>query len=994
MDSPQSPPKRMTRARAAAKAGESTSKTTKIVTAAAKAKSAPSSASTSTRTTTSAKRKARSDDLDSDDEHDEAPSKLQPIMKTARPTRGRPKKVAPEPTEQEDTRATLKTVRTRMLKKPTVQESAKEEPVKPTRGRPRKVQAEPEAPTEATKRTTARTRGATISKPVVKKTVKFQEPEKENIAPSTSSKVAPSKPTGAAGLRSKPIRRATTPTTNSIPPTTASRATQAASKPAATQEKPGKAPLSPKKVTQIPLSRDGSEDELATMEKTPLKPLMKSPVKPPAGILGGMRSRSPTPAENDSTLSANTITLDAPEICTSNVLASPARRPPSSPFKDAMKSPPKRLDGVQLFQTSKAQHNTANGPSPLKTSFLQSPAKRPQSPLKRLDFSTNSRPEQPQTQSPFKMSLLQSPAKRPISSARGLVSPGRREMVADPMLSPATEPLLLSKPVGLPAETAEPLEQDEVGCDAQGEDGHKLSLESAARLLFPGRLSAVLPRHADPALVDSTFTLGFTPEEPEMVQTLNDSQLDSAVDQAEDNEFEQSGEPMAIDEPEDPIAVPSPAATTPPNSPPKRPVGMFGLRQKDLNPFGDIDSDSEDELAMSGRRHLFNGSSPYDAVLATPTPATHARTPRTGAVPSARQASIKPRLPKAGFTPLAQQFGAWAAASPIEYEASHSTQEAFSSEVTPADPVAMEESPMKNTFFDDEMEARVDPEILQQVEAAVEADINAQIQDPVFDDIPVTEEDVALAAEANEMSLLEPAVLGEMINQQGYDDSLSEASQEYGDENEIPVDPALMSGHNQSSVGVPPVTPARVLTKTFHTVSKVPLKPADDSTPRPKKKRAASISRLPLKRPTNTRTRNATVISYSPMKDAAFDMDEETAPATPAKSDLWSTMGTPARTPRRDLNPSLLSGVVAFVDVYTSEGADASGIFVELLTQMGARCVKSWAWNPTSPPRADGTSSRVGITHVVYKDGGKRTLEKIRETHGVVQCVGVSWVLE
>jgi hypothetical protein len=82
------------------------------------------------------------------------------------------------------------------------------------------------------------------------------------------------------------------------------------------------------------------------------------------------------------------------------------------------------------------------------------------------------------------------------------------------------------------------------------------------------------------------------------------------------------------------------------------------------------------------------------------------------------------------------------------------------------------------------------------------------------------------------------------------------------------------------------------------------------------------------------------------------------------------------------------------VDVHTSEGADASGIFVELLTQMGARCLKTWTWNPSSPSGADSSSNKIGITHVVYKDGGKRTLEKIREANGLVQCVGVSWVLE
>jgi hypothetical protein len=84
-----------------------------------------------------------------------------------------------------------------------------------------------------------------------------------------------------------------------------------------------------------------------------------------------------------------------------------------------------------------------------------------------------------------------------------------------------------------------------------------------------------------------------------------------------------------------------------------------------------------------------------------------------------------------------------------------------------------------------------------------------------------------------------------------------------------------------------------------------------------------------------------------------------------------------------------LKGAVVFVDVHTTEGADASGLFIELLTQMGARCVKRWDWNGN---KHDG--SKIGITHVVFKDGGRRTLEKARETGGVISCVGVGWVLE
>ena len=98
-----------------------------------------------------------------------------------------------------------------------------------------------------------------------------------------------------------------------------------------------------------------------------------------------------------------------------------------------------------------------------------------------------------------------------------------------------------------------------------------------------------------------------------------------------------------------------------------------------------------------------------------------------------------------------------------------------------------------------------------------------------------------------------------------------------------------------------------------------------------------------------------------------------------------------------------------YVDVRTTEGEDASGIFLELLAQMGARCVKQWSWIPRlslpgaaqSPMDgadevigAEASNNKIGITHVVYKDGSKRTLEKVRASKGVVRCVGVGWVLE
>ncbi|KND91294.1 hypothetical protein TOPH_04152 [Tolypocladium ophioglossoides CBS 100239] len=391
---------------------------------------------------------------------------------------------------------------------------------------------------------------------------------------------------------------------------------------------------------------------------------------------------------------------------------------------------------------------------------------------------------------------------------------------------------------------------------------------------------------------------------------------------------------------------------------------MYQLRQKDLDPCHDLKSESDsDDEAPSPVRHM------------GPTPSRSSKASRIS-----RRSTI-------GLTSLAEKFGSWSAASPVKThsgvgpttEAENAIPEAANEQQELAEALEAEESPMKSTFFEDEMLVHVDP--VSEEKTSVEPELD----EPSLDDTMVVDEDVALAQEANDMSALEPQKVHEVVNGQSFDDGLSEASQEYGDENQMPIDPAMTS---QPMVPVTPVRPRQQ--KSFFTTTKVPLKPADDSTPSPLKKRSFSASRLGSKRP-GTLPRSATAISYSPVKEKRKSYG---APATPSKMDTWSTMGTPARTPRRDLDAALLRGAVVFVDVHTTEGADASGIFVELLNQMGARCVKTWHWNPSSPVTSDMSSNKVGITHVVYKDGGKRTLEKVRESDGLVHCVGVSWVLD
>ena len=225
-------------------------------------------------------------------------------------------------------------------------------------------------------------------------------------------------------------------------------------------------------------------------------------------------------------------------------------------------------------------------------------------------------------------------------------------------------------------------------------------------------------------------------------------------------------------------------------------------------------------------------------------------------------------------------------------------------------------------------------------------------------------------------------------------------------------------------------------------VSKVPLRPEGYTSPaKISKKRSRSLSAGPsstkkaiISTPTHI-PRSQTVIALSPQcgpQPPSVELEAETPGQTsfaiddfgdstldgididddnenqPPPPDLTTTIRSTNATPgeRVPLQPMkgaaasgvLLQGAIVFVDVHTTEGADASGIFIELLTQMGAKCVRQWSWNPRAGLAADAEAEmingRVGITHVVYKDGGKRSLEKVRDAAGVVKCVGVGWVLE
>ncbi|CEI65296.1 hypothetical protein FVEN_g6277 [Fusarium venenatum] len=953
-----SPPKRMTRARAAAKATDPSVKTTKIVTAAARARSTATAGTKST----AAKRKTRADENDEDEEQ-------QREIAVVRRTRGRPRKAGDVEEPEAEPEAPAKPTRGRIVKK-TATEAPKSTttttataPAKPTRGRPRKaIATEEPAPAPVKKTTTIRTRTTasstatkptTLAKPPLKKSVKFQEPDKENIEPAVEAKEP-----ARTGIRGRPAKRGGA---------AGSRTTRAAVRSA---ESTDNKPLSPKKITQIPVSKDDeSEDELAG-DMPPVKPMMKSPIKPPTNIVKTQPEHTEEPTES---ISASESISNPPSLG-ALILRSPAKRQPASPDKDTLRSPARRigpivLPGSTMKKTQEGDNQAEDGMSS-KNSLLQSAAKRPQSPIKGLNFGVSLQPQQ--SQSAMKASLLLSPPKRAMPGLKPVTEPRPQDVRAlgEP---PIMKPLVLGTPSRgpsiRPSDKLMSEEQAELDLDTVEADVFDQPLEN---LEFPGRLSAVLPRHADPAWKKD---MGIADQSQEEIEDVEEPQAELEIVENIQKEAVVKPEPTTdaadlTEEEEDSMVVDEDTgdeqvvqadvgiqeteieSDVPTHSPVQEQNPMYQLREKDLEPQ-DTDSESDDEDAA-----------PTNAVPVTPTPFGR-KTPKTS------------RASMGGFSALADRLGSWKASTPVKMAplTSGDKKAAVLSEHV-ATPKSVE-SPASTHFFDDEMTVRAGMEDLQ-------ADNTAEVVDPDFDDMEVTEEDVELAQEANEMSLMEPDVLDEVVNTDAFDDTLSEASQEYGDENEIPS-------------SMVPTTPVRPVMKTFNTTTKVPLKPADDSSPTPLKKRSFSASRAPPKRPSGS-TRSSTAVPYSPkgrksMPATIPESPSTPPPATPSKSDLWSSLGTPARTPRRDLNPAILRGAVVFVDVYTSEGADASSIFVDLLTQMGAKCMKSWSWNPSSSEN-DMTSNKVGITHVVFKDGSKRTLEKVRESNGVVQCVGVSWVLD
>lgn len=979
-DMPDSPPKRVTRARAKASSAESESKTkvTKIVTASAKA------AVGNKRVVKPVKSNKRNTKA-VDHEHEaaaqtdtEAPAAKEPAK-----TKTRSKKTE-EKLMEKSVEIHVAAPPTRRVAKPPPEKEDHVEAPKP-RGRPKKVVtttvskpfdtqqvAKPEPATRTVRGRAAATVAKTNPTPSIaaaptRKRVKFQdeaEKEKENIQQAVILKESALLKTG---LKAKPVRKPAASRTT----TRSKKAQDEKKKPDDEAESEEVRPLSPKKVKQIAKSFSiGSEDELCR-ERTPIRAMSKSPVKPPVSAFRDMNKSASKPQFDEAEMPSSPTKSSA-----FTILASPARRPPPSPFKDSLKESPKRVNlGDSMAPVSKIIQ------SPTKTTLLQSPAKRLGSPLKLMGTSS--------TQA----------SNTEVSRSQSVVTSTESTQLKAPIFSP-------SKAISSPLRAARSPESP----------FKVLTLKAMEQELKPAAQVSVSPTSTNFAELDMSTNLlseAIPPEEstvtPEIIETLRSSpQPPNNID--EDAADCRTTTPEI--EREEPLQTNTDALSTTPPEPVVQfvaPAFSFGMTPR----FSTEDTDSEDDLISSGR--------------GSPTPDT---------IPRTQAATLQSKITQGGFewspipngnaqpfslTPLAMQFGEWGASSPEN-----------SGPTAPLERKRGIFSPLGPTFCSEAVQ--------ETGKGFSECNGNGESGSPFkpsfFEDCFYSE----IAADQGSSSIA-PSPAFEPMDEKAdvNENSLSQSFEEYGDENVVPTDlQGTEPGPSEDNPGLT-CTPASVFApypREVHTVSKVPLRPAgEDSPTKIPRKRSRSLTgstqavngieiasthsfdhilSKQQQASYSTNVLNSTEISED--KDATPTKPVIDLPRTPA-SVAFSSFSTPGRTIRKGSVTDILKGAVVFVDVHTSEGADASGIFLDLLTQMGARCVKQWHWNPRAGASASGSSrvnddggasasdsdspgnttnsnNKIGITHVVYKDGGKRTLEKVREAKGVVLCVGVGWVLE
>ncbi|EEH41673.1 hypothetical protein PAAG_03236 [Paracoccidioides lutzii Pb01] len=832
------------------------------------------------------------------------------------------------------------------------------------------------------------------------------ESDKENH-PIPSSTVAEPHHKIQMGIKGKPIRRTAT--------TTGERKL--------TTDGEKKEPLSPKKATQIAKSgssassTDSADDNLGSprpripcYKGSPIKP---SPRRPFDSAIKKIDSVSPVNKSMQSHSSTQGSQSEKPLFCrsvtdaissVSMILASPARKLPPSPFKESMRDSPRRAHLQPTASISRPE-----GLDPREISPLKSTPKKG-----KLSASIFQSPFNPTTTpSRTKSMLLRSPAKRPPSPIKPVVS--------DRPESPASETASeLRREDAFLHPAKQPLSSEVERESTTGSVNEQVKAESKSEDIFIDGLIDL-----DLSVLDAVLSTGENGGEscqPEVDEGSSDEDTMKPPAQKMEDPFiitditSMPPSPVGRYEIINPDASVSslrsyqcipPAAPSPPAFTAKSHV-QFAFRD-------DTVEESEDELMTDTSPIRFNIAQSRRETLFC------------NATLSAIADNDEDPEEKLGFTPLAEKLRQWDSISPVKRRSSRVQGRGIFSPLKQNEPIANRQQDIA-TDIEMKDEAHLLTTSRTSAPSFFEDAMSMQHHESMEAAIPSSGSDDKTAIEPGD-SKMDELNIHEKWTPELYED-IEGDGETY--ENAAPTESTVPIGlhylgenesqnesaEKENSILLPmSVTPvrSRVYPRMTHTVSKVPLRPDGDGfvlkVPR-KRSRSLSSPRKTSNAHLGT-GRSLPTISprkrEAPMKPFSDDIVEcEPEPELPDKTPTkystttWpqAAVNHPKKSPSKPKSNKerVLRGAVVFADVHTAEGADASGIFVELLTQMGARCVKSWSWNPRaslSPVEGvDPKEGKVGITHVVFKDGGVRTLEKVREANGLVKCVGVSWVLD
>ena len=1126
----ESPPKRVTRARAAKSADEPAMDapvSRKITTASARAAGVKQT-SAATKATKSSARKAEPKEKvpkKADEKPTKAATRVRTVAKKPDEGEAEPETVeAPKtrtrraavPAKESTTAAkiTKPTTRTKRTAEKTEtaarDEPKEEEPKRSTRGRP----------VGSTTRATA----ASAKAAAPRKKVTFEDEsaqDKENIP---VTKAGAKKETGkaATGIKARPVRKA-------APVRSALRSRQAKDD-GGEQDRPSTPPkpLSPKKIDQVAKSWSGSsEDELS---RTPVRALTKSPIKAPLSV-------QKVTLEPQEWVGKAQEHLSPSKPVPGSAIKSPAKRLPASPFKDTLRESPKKF---HLEARKENEPDVLAQPlfkdvlkqSPKKASFLASI-----SPARQL---------QP-NQTPLKASLLATPARRPTSPAKAalFVSPGKSTLalpaidrsvvsaeVNNAQLPPLTPGLSANSPVtkSIPAMDlangvrGTPVDIGSMLADNVGRAGVKPGsdctlAESPDGALTPPGLP--IPSEA-PIFASQTpkfrSTSAFEDSDSEdelgafqaikktpVRRTRRSNRYSTTTNTPATNATgafstsaktadlpitplavqlsnwlasspEEREEPLHEDETEagllpadlhasNRVSLASQESTTTASTSPRFFAEQMAVHDiavqvhedhddTEANDLVMIDADAADlEQASESTDHFGDENAvPFGAPVAVGAPvfACEGSTPRTALAEAVLLDDIMQNEEMSDesviVTPAAQQVHPVQPrpeaifATPLRQSPSK-RREVYTVSKVPLRPEGSR-SPVKT--LKKRSKSMANPNGLDAVQAL------AQARNIVFTrDAPVTsdedledpiEDAVQQVTPRPTLSSRPPATMPAKARKISARPSNSvspikvpkKRTKSLANRSEFEQDPRTLLQPSTSfespdgeeledelaSLATPRVVLSEVPPATMPVNGrKVPLRlEGDDSPIKIPKKRGKSMGAplgelsLPLE-PKFEQSNN-----LYPMLPGVSDASVADFPTpgtvnaasprdTPSPTTLYGSI-TPSRAHRAGADAQILKGAVVLVDVHTTEGADASGIFVDLLAQMGARCVKQWTWNPRASgagrlgasapnsPDASGAPGKVGITHVVFKDGGKRTLQKVREARGLVLCVGVGWVLE